>query len=65
MSQYATKGYEISQLEQRRAQLEFENMELNREISNASNLNYIRSMASEAGYVSISANEVNFISLAD
>lgn len=65
MSQFATKGEEIAQLEQRRAKLETENLALNREIASAKNLDYIKKEASNEGFVAITSKEVNYLTLND
>lgn len=65
MSQFATKGDEITMLEQKRSQLENENLILTREIAQAKNLDYIKNQASKDGFVAITSKEVNYLSLGE
>ena len=63
MSQFATKGDEIQKIEQRKSELENENLILSRQIAEAKNLDYIKKEASADGFVAIASNEVNYLSL--
>lgn len=63
MSQYATKGDEISKLEQRKQELNNENIKLNREIAEARNIDYITTKSENLGYVPLDAKEVKYITL--
>ena len=63
MSQFATKGVEISKLEQKRQSLTNENMQLNRQIADAKNLDYIKQRSENLGYVPLDAKEVKYLTL--
>lgn len=65
MSQYATKGDEIASIEQKKAELENENLILTRQIAEAKNLDYIKkeATADNSNYVAITSKEVNYLTL--
>ncbi len=63
MSLFATKGDEIKELEDKKAQLIVENKKLNEQISQSRKLDYIRDHASEQGFVPIDPKEIQYLKI--
>lgn len=63
MSEFATKGVEISELESRKEQLTKENLQLKSEINQAKNTINIEEKSKALGYIRMNTNEVKYINL--
>lgn len=65
MSEFATKGDDIAKLEQKRSDLTNENLQLERQIAEARNLDYIKSKNQDQGYVALKSSELKYVNLGE
>lgn len=63
MSEYATKGEEIAKLEEKKERLSIENLQLKKQIAEASSLEYIHNKAKDSGYVALEQNDIRYVML--